>query len=45
MPNCTGPVTNAVAADTSPQVIMMRAIQSRAPTRIMIRLLGISAAK
>ena len=31
-----------VAIETSPQPIMMRAIQSRAPTRSMIRLLGIS---
>jgi hypothetical protein len=28
-----GPVTNAVAADTIPHVIMMRAIQRRAPKR------------
>ena len=45
MPNWMGPVTKAVAAETSPQVIMIRAIQRRAPTRIMMRLLGISAMK
>jgi hypothetical protein len=40
-----GPVTNAVAAEISPHVIMMRAIQSRAPTRSRIRFDGISKRK
>ena len=34
--------TNAVPADSSPHVIMMRAIHSRAPTRSMTMLLGTS---
>jgi hypothetical protein len=36
------PATNMVDADTIPQVIMMRAIQMRAPTLPRIRLLGTS---
>ena len=34
--------TNIIAADTSPHVIMIRAIHSRAPTRARITLLGTS---
>ena len=45
MENETGPVTSAVAAETSPHEIMMRAIQRRAPTRCMARLLGSSHTK
>jgi len=33
---------NSIAADTKPQVTMMRHIQARAPTRRMMRLLGTS---
>ena len=40
-----GPVTSAMAPEMMPQVIMMRAIQRRAPTRSRIRLLGTSKAK
>jgi hypothetical protein len=36
------PVTNAVAPENSPHVIMMRAIQMRAPTFSSTRLLGTS---
>jgi hypothetical protein len=36
------PVTKAVAPENNPQVIMMRAIQMRAPTFSSTRLLGIS---
>jgi len=39
------PVTRAVAPAKRPQVIMIRAIQSRAPTFSMIRLLGTSKMK
>ena len=39
------PVTNAVAPAKMPQVIMMRAIQIRAPTFSMITLLGTSKMK
>lgn len=35
-----GVVTQMNEADISPQVIMMRAIQTLAPIRYMIRLLG-----
>ena len=37
-----GPCTNIIPAEIRPQVIMMRAIQKRAPTRTRIRLLGTS---
>jgi len=37
-----GPVHKAVAPERIPQVIMMRAIQMRAPTFSMIMLLGTS---
>ena len=37
-----GPTTKAVAPETSPQVIMMRAIHSRAPTLSRTTLLGTS---
>ena len=37
-----GPVQKAVAPDRIPQVIMMRAIQIRAPIFSRIRLLGTS---
>ncbi|MCY1181948.1 hypothetical protein D9M73_224830 [compost metagenome] len=40
-----GPVANAVAMEMSPQVIMIRAIQTRAPKRCIRRLLGISNMK
>ena len=36
------PLTSAMAMATSPQLIMMRAIQMRAPKRWSARLLGIS---
>ena len=39
------PVTKAVAPAKRPQVIMMRAIQSRAPTFSMTKLLGTSKMK
>jgi hypothetical protein len=39
------PVTKAVRPEMMPQVIMMRAIQIRAPTFSRIRLLGISNRK
>ena len=39
------PVTKAVAPAKMPQVIMMRAIHSRAPTFSMITLLGTSNRK
>ncbi len=38
----TGPLTKAIAPAKRPQVIMMRAIQKRAPTRSRTRLLGTS---
>jgi len=38
-------VTNIIAAEAIPHEIMMRAIQTRAPTRLRIRLLGISKMK
>ena len=44
-PKLVAPVTNAVAAAKIPQVIMMRAIQMRAPTFSMITLLGTSNRK
>ena len=37
-----GPMANAVAPEISPQLIMMRAIHSRAPTFSMTMLLGTS---
>ena len=37
-----GPVTNAVAAEMMPQLIMIRAIQRLAPNRYSAMLLGIS---
>ena len=37
-----GPFTYIIAIDSTPHVIMMRVIQSRAPTRARIRLLGTS---
>ncbi len=37
-----GPVANAVAPEAIPQVIMMRAIQMRAPTLSRMTLLGTS---
>jgi len=40
-----GPVTSAVQAERIPQVIMMRAIHSRAPTFSRITLLGTSKMK
>ena len=40
--NVHSPVTNIMPMETSPQPIMMRAIQRRAPTRSRTRLLGIS---
>ena len=40
-----GPTTNAVAPDSRPQLIMMRAIQIRAPTFSRMRLLGTSNRK
>jgi hypothetical protein len=40
-----GPTTNAVAIEMIPQVIMMRAIQIRAPKRCISKLLGISKLK
>ncbi len=40
-----GPVTKAVRPEMIPQVIMIRAIQIRAPTFSRIRLLGISNRK
>ena len=43
--NDQGPCTRAMAAEISPQVAMIRAIQSRAPKRSSIRLLGISIRK
>jgi len=45
MPKLVGPVTVAVMPASIPQVIMMRAIHSRAPTFSMIRLLGTSKMK
>ena len=36
------PTANIVAAEAIPQVIIIRAIHSRAPTRANTRLLGIS---
>ena len=42
MENVTAPVTNAEPRPTSPQLIMMRAIQRRAPNRSSARLLGTS---
>ena len=36
------PVTNAMAAETRPQVIMMRAIHVRAPNFVNAMLLGTS---
>lgn len=41
----TGPCTNAMAAEMSPHVTMMRKIHRRAPTRSRIRLLGTSNRK
>jgi hypothetical protein len=38
-------VQNAVAPDSKPQITMMRAIQSRAPTLSKMRLLGTSNKK
>jgi hypothetical protein len=38
-------VTNIISAEITPQLIMMRAIQRRAPTRCRIRLLGTSNRK
>ena len=40
-----GPPISAKAAETMPQVIMMRAIQVRAPKRCRARLLGTSKMK
>ena len=40
-----GEFTNIVPADSSPQVIMIRAIQRRAPTLCRSRLLGTSKRK
>jgi len=40
-----GPVHSAVAPESSPQVTMMRAIHSRAPTFSMMMLLGTSNRK
>ncbi len=40
-----GPTTKAVAIERIPHEIMMRAIQMRAPTFCMMRLLGISNKK
>ncbi len=40
-----GPTQNAVAADNTPQLTMMRAIHIRAPTFSRIRLLGTSNRK
>ena len=40
--NEDAPLTNIVQAATMPQLIMMRASQTRAPTRCRIRLLGTS---
>ena len=45
MPKLTGPTTNAVPAESSPQVMRMRAIHRRAPTACRARLLGTSARK
>ena len=42
MKKAVGPVTKAIEPETMPQVIMMRAIQSRAPTLSRTRLLGTS---
>ena len=39
------PVTSAMAAETTPQEIMMRAIHFRAPTRSSAMLLGTSNRK
>ncbi len=40
-----GVVTNIIAAEITPQVIMIRAIQMRAPTLCRITLLGTSNRK
>jgi len=40
-----GELTNIVPADSTPQVIMIRAIQRRAPTRCSTTLLGTSKRK
>ena len=45
MKKLIGPLVNANAPETKPQLTMMRAIQRRAPTRSRIRLLGTSKRK
>ena len=45
MKKLVGPLAKAVAAEMSPQVTMMRQIQSRAPTFSSTRLLGTSNRK
>ena len=41
----TGPLTNIISPETIPQVTMMRAIQTRAPTLCRMTLLGTSKKK
>jgi hypothetical protein len=45
MKKLTGPLMNANAPETRPQVTIMRAIQRRAPTCSRIKLLGTSNMK